>query len=477
MVTMPVDKGFVVTSGFGPRWGTVHYGTDFGLAGGCGGKPIYAVKEGTVTAAGPATGFGRWINLDHDASVCGGLSVYGHIIPEVTVGQKVKESQQIGRIDPNSATNGGVSPHLHFEWHRYVWSPPGPDRLDPMKTVLVGAGWPGQTPSNLGTKPETSQVAALFGIDVSEHQKNLSLKRAVEQDGMAFVILRLCDGTHVDSLFTSHLADAERTDALVSTYWYLRAPSEGTTISQQVDVIDRQMNGRRDLGVWIDVESVDKDGAYTLTGDDVWTAKRELESRGYHVPGIYTGRWYWEHMPGGEPSMDGLGHLWASNYGDIDRTGSATAIYDASGGTNHPGWSYPLGDRTSDILQTGSRGIVAGHQPVDVNAYRGTRTELARIFHAATTLEEDIMTILSGVSAQALNDTKLAATEARDILKEPIGSLINGDKEFQASSVLALIDRAGWENRELLFELFRQLGLDPHATIDAAISRDNKKEQ
>jgi len=161
MTTMPVDKGFYVTSGFGPRWGTVHYGTDFGRDGGSGGHPIYAVKDGTVTAAGPASGFGQWINVDHPASVGGGLTVYGHIIPEVRVGQAVREGQRIGRINPDSRTNGGVAPHLHLEWHRYVWSPPGPDRLDPMP-LLAGARWPGTpAPAPAPSPPKESTVKVL----------------------------------------------------------------------------------------------------------------------------------------------------------------------------------------------------------------------------------------------------------------------------------------------------------------------------
>lgn len=218
----------------------------------------------------------------------------------------------------------------------------------------------------------------IFGIDISEHQNGLSLTRA-KRDGIEFVILRLCDGTYVDKTFRSHLADAEKNGLMVSTYWYLRAPSEGTTIAQQVDVIDRQMGGRKDLGVWIDVESVGRTGLKLLTGADVWEAKHELEKRGYYVPGIYSGAWYWEHMPGGEPSMEGLGHLWVSNYGS-NRTGTPYATYNHDGGDTHRGWSYPLGDQKPDLLQFGSNGIVAGWHPVDVNAFRGTRDELARIF-------------------------------------------------------------------------------------------------
>ena len=128
MVTMPVERGFYVTSGFGPRWGTHHWGTDFGAPGGSGGRPVYAVKDGTVARSGPASGFGQWVGIDHPATNGGGETIYGHIIPEVKVGQKVREGQRIGRINPNRATNGGVDPHLHLEWHRYTWVPPGPDR-------------------------------------------------------------------------------------------------------------------------------------------------------------------------------------------------------------------------------------------------------------------------------------------------------------------------------------------------------------
>lgn len=145
MVTMPVPKGFKVTSKFGPRWGTIHWGTDYG----CGdnaGKPVYAVKDGTVTRAGAARGFGRWVTIDHPASNGGGETVYGHIIPEVHPGQKVREGQRIARIDGNQATNGGVVPHLHFEWHRYSWTQPGPNRLDP-EVMLKGAKWVGDTPA------------------------------------------------------------------------------------------------------------------------------------------------------------------------------------------------------------------------------------------------------------------------------------------------------------------------------------------
>ena len=380
MVCMPVPRGFVVTSKFGQRGREFHWGVDYGKRGGCAGEPVFAVKSGTVTRSGRASGFGSWVTLDHPASNGGGETVYGHIIPEVSVGQRVEEGQRIGRINGNRNTNGGVAPHVHVEWHRFSWVPPGPGRLDP-EVMLAGARWPGEASA------APADPAVRFGIDISEHQDGLALSRA-KSEGIEFVIIRLCDGTYRDRVFRSHLEDAERNGLLVSTYWYLRAPSEGTSIAQQVDVIDQQMGGRRDLGVWIDVESVDRTGRKLLTAADVWAAKRELEKRGYYVPGIYSGAWYWEHMPGGEPSMEGLGYLWVSHYGQ-NRTGVPSATYSADGGSNHPGWGYPLGDRKPDLLQFGSNGMVAGHHPVDVNAFRGSLADLAKIFNPPTSSKKE----------------------------------------------------------------------------------------
>lgn len=412
MVTMPVEKGFVVTSPMGPRWGSQHWGTDYGVKGGSGNRPIYAVKDGTVVQAGAASGFGRWIRLDHAADVGGWESVYGHIIPEVAAGQYVKEGQRIGRIDPDSRTNGGVAPHLHLEIYRWSWVPAdrrvtGSTILDPQK-VLTGAKWP--------NRANESKGSTMLGIDISEHQDGLHLSRA-KDEGMQFVIIRLCDGTYRDRTFRSHLADAEANGMLVSTYWYLRAPSEGTTIKQQVDVIDSQLGGRKDLGVWIDVESIDRNERKLLTDHDVWQAKLELERRGYHVPGIYSGAWYWENMPGGEPSMQGLGYLWVSSYGS-NRYGKPRDLYQNEGGDGHPGWSYPLGDRTPDILQYGSNGNVAGFKSVDVNAFRGTPEQLQDIFYKDVQTDNDLTEEEKKVLEQVLDKLNRIESNQKEILRQ-----------------------------------------------------------
>ena len=459
MVTMPVESGFFVTSGFGPRGGGFHWGTDFGRAGGSGGYPVFAMKAGRVANAGPASGFGQWVCVDHPGSVGGGFTVYGHVIPEVSVGDRVEEGQRIARINPDRKTNGGVAPHLHAEWHRRVWSRPGPDRLDPM-TMLAGAKWPDQP----AVAPAAdSGGGPIFGIDISSWQKDYPLRDA-RADGMRFVIIRLCDGTYADPLFRSHLEDAERNGFLVSCYWYLRAPSEGTSIAQQVDVIDRQLAGRKDLGVWIDAESVGDNGEKLLRGADVWEAKRELEKRGYYVPGIYSGAWYWEHMPGGEPSMDGLGYLWVSNYGR-NRKGRAQDLYAAEGGDGHRGWSYPLGDRTPDLLQFGSNGVVGGRHPIDVNAFRGSLAELTEIFNpaGAPPIKEDVV---------ANADISAVVTQAHEAVTAPIASAVNPAKAFTPRAYLKLIDAATWEMRVLLQAVAEKVGLDPERVVADAKAAD-----
>ena len=177
MTVMPVERGFYVTSGFGPRGTEHHWGVDFGAPGGSGGRPVYAVKDGTVTRAGAASGFGQWVTVDHPASNGGGETVYGHIIPEVRAGQAVREGQRIARINPDSNTNGGVAPHLHLEWHKYSWVPPGPNRLNPM-TMLAGAAWPGETrkQETRGTMGQVKDWTSRFGFG---QPRNTNLIRAI----------------------------------------------------------------------------------------------------------------------------------------------------------------------------------------------------------------------------------------------------------------------------------------------------------
>ncbi|WP_235921902.1 M23 family metallopeptidase [Lentzea tibetensis] len=97
------------TSGFGARWGTSHNGVDIANAIG---TPILSAMNGVVVEAGPASGFGLWVRVQHDD---GTITVYGHV-DTITAqkGTKVRAGDQIATMGNRGQSTG---PHLHFE----VW--------------------------------------------------------------------------------------------------------------------------------------------------------------------------------------------------------------------------------------------------------------------------------------------------------------------------------------------------------------------
>lgn len=110
-----------VTSGFGARWGTTHYGVDIANKTG---TPIRAVANGTVIVAGPATGYGLWMQVRHPDET---VTVYGHMNTiDRPRGSQVTAGEQIATIGARGESTG---PHLHFE----VW-PHGQraQRIDPV---------------------------------------------------------------------------------------------------------------------------------------------------------------------------------------------------------------------------------------------------------------------------------------------------------------------------------------------------------
>ena len=95
------------TSCFCARWGTFHQGID--IAGPIG-TPIFSAGAGTVLRAGPATGFGLAVYIQHPS---GEVTVYGHVNAYyVSAGQQVSAGQHIADIGNRGYSTG---PHLHFE--------------------------------------------------------------------------------------------------------------------------------------------------------------------------------------------------------------------------------------------------------------------------------------------------------------------------------------------------------------------------
>jgi murein DD-endopeptidase MepM/ murein hydrolase activator NlpD len=105
---LPVN-GARLTSGFGARWGTLHAGIDLAAPMH---TPEYAAMDGVVLEAGPASGYGLVVYIQHEN---GDVTVYGHM-DEILVqaGQVVRAGDTIALLGNRGQSTG---PHLHFEVH------------------------------------------------------------------------------------------------------------------------------------------------------------------------------------------------------------------------------------------------------------------------------------------------------------------------------------------------------------------------
>lgn len=99
----------VLTSEFGPRWGTFHAGVDIGVPTG---TPVLAADNGMVSFRGWDGNYGYVIHVDHGG---GKVTWYAHLSSfNVAVGDTVKKGQVIAY---SGNTGYSTGPHLHFEVH------------------------------------------------------------------------------------------------------------------------------------------------------------------------------------------------------------------------------------------------------------------------------------------------------------------------------------------------------------------------
>ena len=109
----------ILTSGFGPRWGSQHAGVDLA---GTRNSPVYAAAGGTVLTAACTSaycdrdgnldlaGYGHLVELDHGAGV---TTRYAHLSGyTVTPGQQVSAGALLGF---QGSTGNSTGVHLHFE--------------------------------------------------------------------------------------------------------------------------------------------------------------------------------------------------------------------------------------------------------------------------------------------------------------------------------------------------------------------------
>ena len=116
---VPLEKGYVVTSGFNPHrlhplLHTVrpHNGVDLAVAAG---TPVYAAKDGVVDRAEWNNGSGNYIALTHandgNTSVESSYSHLSRYAAGIKPGVEVSKGQLIGYV---GSTGWSTGPHLHF---------------------------------------------------------------------------------------------------------------------------------------------------------------------------------------------------------------------------------------------------------------------------------------------------------------------------------------------------------------------------
>lgn len=121
MFVSPLPLGsYQFTSGFAMRWGSFHGGIDFAAPLG---TPIHAATDGVVIEAGPASGYGNWVQIRAND---GTVTMYGHMASSgvlVQKGQHVTAGDVIALVGSEGFSTG---PHCHFE----VWKN-GTMKIDP----------------------------------------------------------------------------------------------------------------------------------------------------------------------------------------------------------------------------------------------------------------------------------------------------------------------------------------------------------
>lgn len=214
-----------------------------------------------------------------------------------------------------------------------------------------------------------------FGIDISHHQGDISLIEVAQNNSIDFALAKLSEGDgFVDDQFTRHSVEAHQAGLLFAGYHYLRGDVGAINQAKHVK------NALGDTGIPVVIDIERTNGSPQPTMAHVQAFVRSATTLGVKVSSLlYLPEWYWSEI--GRPLTPGW-DLWQSNYGSND------GKYP---GNTSDRWST-MG-RAASILQFTSNGRVDGYSgPVDLNAFRGTRAELAQQGWFIDYQEEEVAT-------------------------------------------------------------------------------------
>ncbi|QXN95956.1 glycoside hydrolase family 25 protein [Nocardia iowensis] len=202
-----------------------------------------------------------------------------------------------------------------------------------------------------------------FGIDISNHQGEFDFARAAAE-GMTYATHKISEGTWQDPYWPRAREQMPTHFQYWGGYVYCRLDTHPDT---EADAL----TSYADTTVPIQIDYEDLTGTPSLA--DLLARVEAITARGFELLPIYLPRWYWRDNMGC-PDLSGLPvPIWNSHY--VTGTATPAQLYP---GDNHPGWE-PMGGKDIAILQFSSTAAISG-QLIDVNAIRGGRDQLKRLF-------------------------------------------------------------------------------------------------
>lgn len=261
-----------------------------------------------------------------------------------------------------------------------------------------------------------------FGLDISHHQnRSLDLARC-KREGISFVILKAGEGNSmVDDQFASNLAEARAAGLIVLAYWFVRANA-----SPDAHVVTMRAVVPKDVPVILDIEKPNSgDWPTKAHCDRVLAAFR---GAGYKVPLAYIPLWFWRDY-WHSPRLDGWPPLWSSRYPD-NRVGTVASEWAQVPAKYWDGY----GGLKVKVLQFTSSASIAGHQPLDANAFLGTPQEFAALVGGQSQEEDmsqaDVDNIMGylwrGGPSTATGNTAIASNSVMGRLQNVEGFLFRG---------------------------------------------------
>lgn len=445
-----------MSSGFGWRTHPItgkkhlHAGMDFAAPHG---TPIYApfdgvCIEGADRAEGSVGGFWNWVRIRNDKFEF----VVGHM-PHwsitVRAGDRVKAGQQIAVVGSEGDSTG---PHAHCEIHKGQFRNP----IDPSPY------WDGTAPSP--GEPLKGDPTVSTGFDyytLEPHEIYLLGKHYTP--GRA--------GAKIEFVTRHHLMYQGDVRQVVDKIWNTREASAHIVIDPVGEV---------GQAVW--------DSNTAWANANQWANRRTLAIEHSNNTGRVNGNDYDPRSWNISDETIIAGARWAAavlvheklgppvygknirDHGEFSATGCPVHLWGP-----HP--KNPWGGKPGKYHGPWMEEAKAFYDLLDKKLVAPDGSPLSGKFPPPK--PKEVTTVSTPIAwpdgPGALDEAKLAATEARDILTAKSPSLINKSKRYSMTDLLRLIDAQTWEQRKLLEALCRKQGLDPEQIVADAKARDNKE--